>query len=190
MSIESSHTDSIEQKKENEYLHSGEQTIITERIRRIAETVEGGFEEKIQQIFNRLSVLKHDTENKDEIFRKRTADQILGDGYVTGCTDDVLVFIALARAAGIPSKYIEAIDKKWMDSETPQIRGHVYAETFDNNKWRMIDSTQRKIDANIDEDGRVVYGEGLDSWDLGIRDYDSLKQHFVEFRKLRGETPQ
>jgi len=30
---------------------------------------------------------------------------------------------------------------------------------------------------------RVIFQEGLDSWDIGITDFDSLKTKFEEFRK-------
>ncbi len=29
---------------------------------------------------------------------------------------------------------------------------------------------------------RIVFGEGLDSWDLGIKDYKSLRKEFEIFR--------
>ncbi len=32
-------------------------------------------------------------------------------------------------------------------------------------------------------DNRVVCTEGLDSWDIGIRDHDSLKKKFEEFKR-------
>lgn len=180
--MERASLESKEQRNTDEFLRSGEQTAVTEQIKGIAETIEGGTEDNVRQIFQVLSGLRYHPTDKDAVFRKRSADQILADGYVTGCTDDVLVFIAIARATGIPTKYIEAIDKAWMKSDTSSIQGHVYAGIFDSGEWRIVDPSKRELDVNIDEDGRVIYDEGLDSWDIGIHDYDSLAQKLDQFR--------
>lgn len=166
----------------SEYLHSGEQTVITEQIKKIGETIEGAFEDKVMQIFSYLKKLKYQPANKGFVIRRRTADQIISDGYVTGCTDEALVFIALARAAGIPSKYIETIDMEWMNSGGERMGGHIYAGVFDSGDWRIADPSGRRLDVSINEDGRIIFAEGLDSWDIGIRDANSLEQKFNQFR--------
>lgn len=176
--------ESWKQKNNVEYLREGEQTIITEQIRKMAETIEGGFEEKIKQIFDQIGTLAQQPEKKDEVFRKRTADQILSDGYVTESADEVLVFIALARAAGIPSKYIETIDMNWMKTGEGPVQGHVYAGTFDEGKCRVVDPSQRSIDVDIKKDGRVIYQMGLDSWGIGISDAESLAHNIGTFREI------
>lgn len=98
-------SESIKQQHSEKYLESGEQTAITPVVLDVAQVFEGTTRKKIHQIIQYLRTLRHQTENKSEIFRRRTASEIISDGYVTGCTDDSLVFIVLARAAGIPTKY-------------------------------------------------------------------------------------
>ncbi len=172
-------------KKENfeRYLKSGEQTVITPEVLDVAQRFEGTVEEKIHQIVQFLRTLRYETENKDKIFRKRTAAQIIADGYVTGCTDDALVFIALSRASGIPTKYIETLDLEWLKEGGRPINGHVYAGVQENEEWRVVDPSARNENANIEQDGRVVMAEGLDSWDIGANDFESLAKMQDKFRE-------
>ncbi len=170
------------------YLQSGPQTQITPNIREITSRFEGTLEEKIMLIFNLVRKLENKSNNrevKDRVFRRRTAEEIISDNYVTGCTDDALVFITLARASGIPTKYIETIERSWLESEDSSVSpgGHVYAGVYDGSQWVITDPTRGIIGADIEADGRVVFGEGLDSWDLGIGDFDSLKVKFREFKE-------
>ena len=165
------------------YLNSGGQTEITERIRKIASNFDGSFDEKIQKIFGYIKTFQYQTENKIKIFSKRTADQIIADGYVTGCTDEALIFIVLARALKIPSKYIETIDNEWLKNGGKTIKGHVYVSVFDNEKWRTADQSKRKIDVDIKSDNRTIYKEGLDQWDIGINNFETLVAKFKDFRE-------
>lgn len=166
------------------YLQSGEQTQITPEVLDIATTFQGTVLEKIEQIIKRISQLEGRKFNYD-IFRKRTGSQILKDGFDTGCTDSALAFITLARASGIPAKYIETISKKWLEEGGTSIAGHIYSQIYDeeSDEWHWVDPMGRKIDTPPEADSRVVFKEGLDSWDIGIRDYESLKELFNEFRK-------
>lgn len=166
------------------YLQSGEQTQITPDVLEIASTFQGTTLEKAQQIIQRISQLEGHKFNYN-IFRKRTGSQIIKDGYDTGCTDSALAFITLARASGIPTKYIETINEKWLEEGGTSIAGHIYSQVYDkeNEVWRWVDPMGRKMDTSPEADSRVVFKEGLDSWDIGIRDYESLKELFNEFRK-------
>ncbi len=166
-----------------EYLQGGEQTVVTERIQKAVEGISGSFEDKIKGIFKIVANLRFDDRNKKEVFRKRTADEIISDGYVVGCSDRALVMIALARALGFPAKYIETIDKKWLNTGTdPHLSGHVYVGVLHDGKWVVIDSNRGgRIGVNIEEDGRVVCAEGLDSWAIGVDSFDALKKKYQEF---------
>lgn len=167
------------------FLKQGEQTQITDDVLRIAsEFSEEGLDlvAKIIKWIHKNLKPNNDKEIKDKVFRKRTADQIIKDGYTTGCTDIGLVFIALTRAKNIPTKYIETIRRKWMESEDENfIEGHIFAEVFINNRWYIIDPTEACL--RFWYDRWVVYGEALDSWDLGIRNYEDLKNKFAKFRE-------
>jgi hypothetical protein len=165
------------------YLQSGEQTIITPKIKEIVDSFSNGtFEEKIEDIFQYVKTLKRDETNKKEIFRKRTADQIIQDGFITGCTDEGLVFIALARTCGIPAKYIEAMRTAGLE-DTNNNNGHIFVEVYSDEKgWEIIEPQNKIIGADSTKMGFTIVAEGLDSWDIGITDFQSLKEKFNEFR--------
>ena len=164
------------------FLRSGEQTEITVNLQSISQEFAGTAEEKIHMILQFLRRLKHNSENKDSVFRKRTADQIVADEYVTGCTDDALAFIALARACGIPTKYIETLDADWIKHGGRPIQGHVYAGVYINDEWILIDPAKRAFNVDIKNDNRVVLAEGLDSWDIGATDFETLAKISDDFR--------
>lgn len=173
--------------EEIKYLKEGKQTRITPKILEIVNSDEfekENFEDKIKAIFSFIKKLKYNKEEKDKIFRKRSADEIISSGFVTGCTDEALVFITLARAMKIPAKYIETIDLKFLDKkEESEYGGHVYSGVFkEGDGWMVVDSTKSKLNANPGEDGRVVFREGLDSWDIGIFDYETLRREFEKFK--------
>jgi hypothetical protein len=165
-----------------DYLMSGQQTVITPGVEKIAEKFEGNFEGKIRGIFDFIRTFRMDVGNKNEIFRKRTAEQIISDGYITGCTDAALVFITLARAAGIPAKYIETVDKEWLRTGGSSLAGHIYSGVLENDKWRIADPMMGRLDVDIEKDGRIVMAEGSDSWDIGIRSMEELEERFGQFR--------
>ncbi|MBS3923191.1 MAG: transglutaminase domain-containing protein [Nitrosarchaeum sp.] len=175
-------------RQENPFLKNGEQTTITESIRKKVEGIKGTTKERVQQIFKILGELEYKKENKDSIFRKRTADQILHSGFVTGCTDVTLAFIALARALNMPTKYIEAIKTEYI--EKPNLNdGHVYAGVLEGSgRWIITDPTFSRFDIEPENYGYTIVAEGLDSWDIGIRDFDSLKEKFDDFRRSHKPT--
>jgi transglutaminase-like putative cysteine protease len=164
------------------YLQSGEQTIITPIIKEIASSFIGDFDEKVQAMFRYIKTLDRDETNKQEIFRKRTASQIAENGFITGCTDEGLVFITLARAAGIPAKYIETIKNEGL-TDIKNNNGHVFVAVYSKEKgWEIIDPEKERIGVDPTKKGFTIVGEGLDSWDLGITDFFSLKEKFNVFR--------
>jgi len=146
------------------YLQSGEQTQITPMILEMVAELQGTVLEKVEQIIAKISQLEGH-EFDQNIFRKRTGSQILEDGYYTGCTDSALAFITLARASGIPAKYIETISEEWLKEGGISIAGHIYSQIYDEGTgiWHWVDPMGRKMDTNPETDFRVVFKEGLDS---------------------------
>jgi hypothetical protein len=45
-----------------------------------------------------LQHLPHNEMRKDTLFRRRTASQIISDGFVTGCSDRAILFLAIDHA--------------------------------------------------------------------------------------------
>src|SRR4030067_3442151 len=107
---------------EKDFLSEGQQTKITPQIQRSADDFAGSGLEFIAHalVWVHNNIRRRKDLDKNTLFRRRTADQIIGDGFSTGCTDDTLAFIALARAKGIPTKFIEAIDNRWLEGTLPE----------------------------------------------------------------------
>jgi len=165
--------------EEKRYLESGEQTRVAEHIESLAEKIRKMQGDTLQNLLGEVKNITYDAKNKTAVFRKRTSEQILSDGFATGCTDRALVFIATARALGIPAKYVETVDKKWIENKTNSVTGHVYAKVFWGGEWTVIDPEKGTIGVDINNDKRVVFKEGFDSWDIGINDFESLKKSII-----------
>ncbi len=65
---------------------------------------------------------------KDRIFRKRTLDQVLKEGYFPTCSDVGLIFRGLMIAQGIASSHIEAFHEEYLFDKA--FHGHVFAKIF------------------------------------------------------------
>lgn len=173
------------QNRTEDFLKEGKQAAITPKIKEAAVSING---EGLTFVANVLEWMDEHLQKRkytQKLFRKRTADEIIKSGFSTGCTDDALVFIALTRAGGIPAKYVEAIETKWLEKDGERITGHVFAEIFVNNKWYLVDPAGREISVKPvpDRNQYVVFAKGLDSWDIGIKSYEDLKEEFLSFRQ-------
>ncbi len=166
----------------DKYLSSGSQTQITPEIEEVASEIKGTVLEKVQKILEIGPTLVEMKDFDYEVFRKRTGAQRIQDKYITGCTDAALVFIVLARASGIPTKYVETIGVEWLKKGGSPIVGHVYAQVYDElqDKWFWVDPMRRRVGNPPREE--VIFGEGLDSWDLGIKGHNTLRGEFEIFR--------
>lgn len=166
------------------YITDSEQIFITEDINNIAKNLDGDGLEFVLGALKWIQDNMSETQvNKMDYFRKRNTEQIIKDKFLTGCTDYVLVFMALMRAKGIPAKYIETISRDWLIyGNEKDIRGHIFAEIFINNKWHIVDP-QAAVIRIIYPDKFVKFAEGLDSWDIGIHNFEELKEKFLEFRE-------
>lgn len=170
----------------SKYLESGEQTQITPEMSEIARGVTGTAVEKSKTIIDMMSARLRNEDFNPNIFRKRTAEQIIKDGFVTGCTDSAVVFVAAARACGLPAKYVETVNEDWLKSDSPDIVGHQFAQVYDEERkdWFWVDAASGKVDSpNPSNEGKVVYKEGLDSWDVGFTDGKSMETVLYAFRE-------
>lgn len=172
-------------KQIKKYLNDGSQTEITPNIEKVAASFNSKRLELIFEILQWVQKnIKHadSVEFKNDFFRKRTASEIVKSKIATGCTDYALVFIALARAKKIPTLYVEAIRRKWLDIGDEQyIEGHVFAECFIGGRWYIIDPEGGAI--QIAYQRFIIFEKGLDSWDIGIKNINDLKSKFLKFKE-------
>jgi len=169
------------------YKEEGQQTKITEYISGIIKDFKKSGIASVLEILNwmhkNIKEKQLSPGEKAKIFRKRTADEIIRSGFATGCSDFSLVFVALVRARGIPAKYVETIEIEWLENGgESSIRGHVFAEIYFDGELFIVDPQGALIRAWYGK-RYVVYAVGLDSWDIGIENFEDLKNKFSEFRE-------
>ena len=146
--------------KENSYyLICGEKTKIGQNVKKLAEQVNG---EHTSDIINNIMcvMIKNvdfDINNKnncrDSNKFKRTAEEIIADGYRNGCCDSSTLFVALCRAKGIPAAQIITANIKAIETKHDYGVGHFYSAYYnkERNDWVVIDS--HKIKNDIDKNG-------------------------------------
>ncbi len=121
---------------------------------------------------------KRTRRHEKQIRWRRTASQILQDGYVyktKACTDIVIVFLALCRARGLEARFV----KVYSDA----LRVHSIAEVKLPGGWFVFDVASRKA---VPKAGEITsesgYGQwhlwkkGRDAWDIGLTGYGSMKK--------------
>ncbi len=156
------------------FLEEGEYTKRDGRVREIAERLRKSDRTPWGAVSGYVSGLRNDNSKKDSEFRVRTASQILESGYVTGCTDTALAFLVLARELGIPAKYVETFDEKWLqDANADGIQGHIFVDLQLNGNWRAYEPKKGFTpDNDYVMDGRkyVEVGKGLDFSQVYIKE--------------------
>lgn len=140
---------------------------------------------KITEIQNFVYSLEHNTSNKRAEFRRRLPSEIILSGYSTGCTDDALVFCTLSRELGIPSKYVETVNKNWLKSPDSRPKVHVFTDIFLRNQWVEYDpqfgyvSYKRTSELNekyiFCSTSYLEIGKGLDFSSINVT---SFGEHF------------
>jgi len=165
--------------KEKKWLQEGKQSKITKEIKAIAKKFTGNEFEKVRSIFLWINKnIKNAPKNQNtiKIFAKRSASKIIKDGWHTGCHDIAVIFVTLARASNIPTKYIEGIDKI-----NPHNRGHCVAEVYISKSWMLADATKNSLyflpTRSSFYQQNYILGIGLDSWDVGIKSFKDWKEH-------------
>lgn len=143
------------------------------------------------------------TRVRPDKFRRRNASQIIREGYISemsrghgGCTDRALVFISLARALGVPTRYLETLGLDYINLPEIKIHGHVIVEVGYGHPllWNGFDPSKGHVqikEGHYFISGReyVVAGAGLDfgavyprtrtgfeSNPIALKDVESIKQ--------------
>lgn len=105
-----------------------------------------------------------------------------------------MVFIALCRAKGIPSKYVEAVGLDFLRAKTNEhLHTHAFTEVYLQGKWTLVDPDAMKIYNNINykKCGYIKWVEGIDTRDLtdkegrhySWKNLDDLKKDTLAFKR-------
>jgi hypothetical protein len=123
---------------------------------------------------------KETQKHADGIQWKRTASEILRDGYVykgKACSDLTIVFLSLCKAAGIDGQLVKlrSIDKK---------KTHSIAEVKLSDSGYRLDIASkdsvpfkgRLTDDSVWNKEYKAWKKGRDVWDLGLRGIEHAKE--------------
>lgn len=174
------------------YLGEGALTKITPKILRIAKSMKGNGVDKIFFILEWMHKniktvdLQSDPERWHGLFHKRSAARIIHDGFAMGCSDYGMVFSALSRACGIPTRYLETFLRQGLkNKKETMMRGHIFAEVFVGGRWILVDPTKKSVYGNPDILTRdyIIYSIGLDCSDWGFDTFKKLSQAYNEYKK-------
>ncbi|GEM_PF-2973613 len=188
------------------FLEDGEYTTRSNVIRSISEELKQSTRTPWGAVSGYVADLRYDNYNKDNAFRKRIASDILESGYVAGCTDVALAFIVLARELGIPTRYVETFDEKWLqDTNAHGIQGHIFVDVLVDGQWKAYEPKKGFTkDNNYTMNGRryIEVGKGLDFSGVYIKEngvyrpeptsLQSLEQifnHWMKHRVLKPKIP-
>lgn len=135
-------------------------------------------------LFSRLEIRPYNEETRAherEIRWKRTASEILSDGFVyetKACSDINIAFIAMCRALGLETRLVKL--KAVGNNGT-----HTVSEVKVNSSWYTYDVMKKRA---VPSQGEVIEGaeyggppwgpyllwkKGRDLWDMGLVGFDS-----------------
>ncbi len=113
--------------------------------------------------------LRHDSA---QAYRWRAFEHILAAGTYGSCADHAVMFGALARAVGIPTVWVKAMDADWIrefttaGGEPSSWRGHVFLEVFVDGRWMLLDASSLTLYRNYSPGSRLLPGDRV-AYDKG-----------------------
>ena len=120
---------------------------------------------------------KQSAAHEKSIRWKRTADEILRDGYVyqgKSCTDLVVSFIALCKALKINARFVKVKNENLV---------HSLAEVKLGKDWYIFDVSNPKsipekgeLKSGTEWGGWSLWKKGRDAWDLGLVEFESIRR--------------
>lgn len=156
----------------------------TETVRKFSSDIKGeGIElvkNILRKIHRKIRKVNLEPEKEKKIRWKRTATQLLEDGWVVkgkACTDLTIVFIAVAKAKGLEAKFVKLYSTK-------RQMLHSAVEIKIDGKRLYLDVANGRFD---DTDKKVIFGEykvyrkGGDSWSIGLNSFSKGVKVSKEF---------
>jgi len=135
-------------------------------------------ESTVENILALVGCLKCENLEKDDekkwkkLFRKRSAEAILDSNVSYGCSESATVFAAIARACGIPVKFVTG---KREGNEG----GHTWAEVLIGLEWVVVNPANGKMPYDYRNDGRGPYSvlsKSLDAADSAMTCYEDWQK--------------
>jgi len=170
------------------FLEDGKYTTRTELVKNIAEEIKSSTRNTFGALSGYVVNLRDDYSTKGDIFRKRSASEILDSGYSTGCTDTALAFIVLARELGIPTRYVETFDADWLkDTNTKRIKGHIFVDILADGEWRVYEPKKgftKNNDYSMNGIKYVEVGKGLDFSEIYIKENEIYRPQPTNLQSL------
>tara|TARA_Y100000310_G_C20687935_1_gene820285 strand:- start:614 stop:1102 length:489 start_codon:yes stop_codon:yes gene_type:complete len=116
-----------------------------------------------------LKIIPMSDEKEEKIRWKRTASQILEDGWIVDkrcCTDAVIVFLAIAKCKDLDAKFVKlySVKRKMFHSVVK-----LEDKLFDVIPNRFDDANKEVVFGEF-----KVYAVGEDSWDIGLKSNEDL----------------
>lgn len=127
----------------------------------------------VSQYIDELPV--NQSPEKRQEWRQRTASEIIKSGYVTGCTDQGIVMLAVLRALKVGAQYVETFAESWLQDpqrNEKQIQGHAFLDINIDNTWRAFDPTNGLCGGDGYQRGGETYiavGRGPDFGEVYLR---------------------
>lgn len=175
----------LEKEVKKQYIETGEQSAITDLVLEKCDHIPG---EGLNLIRN-ITAFQQSFEfrsTQEPVF-SRTIDEIIQSHETLGCQESGLILITILRAKGETASFIQAFNKDDLinydeESKDNRIRGHVFIRWTTDEGFKIINSTTGEITEDIPETF-VIGGEGLDAWDIGLK--DGIKDYLQLFEKTK-----
>lgn len=112
-----------------------------ETIRNLAKKVIGDTKEPLEKV-RKLQAWVYRTLKKSYSDNADTALEVL-DHKAGDCTEHSLLFVALARAAGLPAREVGGL--AYIRGSKPMFGWHAWAEVHDGHQWVSVDPTWNQV---------------------------------------------
>jgi len=133
-----------------------------------------------------------------KLIGKTTIDLLLDKRQLSGCSDDALVFSAVARYLDYPVVMVDTAGLEWAENFklglTTSYVGHVFVEVFVAPNWILVNPTSGEfimeydptnpvipITSGDEKSGYYAILKGKDMWDYDVKEPDMLKKKLREF---------
>lgn len=167
------------------WLREGDQSRITEQIRRESLLVKG--QTRRERLFRGMEHLwkrfRYDRLLNEKMLTK-TADQLFSENILGGCTDFALIETTFFRSLDIPARLILTVNTEWIKAYRENMfsmpEGHAFIEVYLEDRWYLVDSTFRLFYSEYEPErtcyprGEFFCKKGVDFWEMGVYKIPSM----------------